>query len=164
MKNYIIGTLAVIILVLASLLYKKETAQVEKKFPVLVKAEKQEVEVPLFLYVFLSKQNCIDCMEFIEALNTLPPQFVVSGIVPDAELENEEELREITGATFPLISVKKYKKFIPWYTPSIIGVSPKGDIIFQLPGVPGEKKYLEQFLNSLYSKLYPVFLKEKFSE
>ena len=163
MKNYIIGTLAVIILVLASLLYKKNETPVNKRFPVSIETENSEVEVPLFLYVFISKHNCIDCMEFIEVLNHLPSQFVVYGVVRDEELKNEKELREITGATFPLMSVKKYKKFIPWYTPAIVGVSPKGDFIFQIPGVPGEKKYLEDFLNSLYGKLYPVFLQEKIS-
>ncbi len=164
MKNYIIGTLAVIILVLASLLYKKSETPVNNSFPVSMDTESFEVEVPLFLYVFISKNNCIDCMEFIEVLNNLPSQFVVSGVVPENELKNEKELQEITGATFPLMSVKKYKKFIPWYTPAIVGVSPKGDIIFQIPGVPGEKKYLEDFLDSLYGKLYPVFLKEKIAE
>jgi hypothetical protein len=163
MKNYIIGTLAVIILVMASLFYRNNTAPVNKKFPAVMEAEKYDVEAPLFLYVFLSKNNCIDCMGFIEVLNSLPPQFVVSGVVPDGDLKNGKELREITGATFPLMSVKKLKKFIPWYTPSTIGVSPNGDIIFQLPGVPGEKLYIEKFLDSLYGKLYPIFLKEKLS-
>jgi hypothetical protein len=43
-----------------------------------------------------------------------------------------------------------------------MGVSPiDGRIIFTLPGVPGEKKYLENFLESLYSKLYPIFVEQK---
>ena len=89
MKNYIIGTLAVVILVLASLLYKKSVTPVNRGFPVFIEAERVEVEVPLFLYVFISKHNCIDCMEFIEVLNNLPPQFIVSGVVRDEELKNE---------------------------------------------------------------------------
>lgn len=161
MKNYIIGTLGVIILVLVSVIYKSETSSIYR-FPSLKEANSADVEVPLFLYVFLTKRNCLDCLEFIEVLNDLPPHFVVSGIVPEEELKDEKELRRITGAAFPLMVVKS-KKYTPRYTPSVVGVSPAGDILFVLPGVPGEKSYLKNFLDSLYIKLYPIFLEEKFS-
>jgi hypothetical protein len=162
MKNYIIGVLVVIMVVLSSLLYKQNKTSVPKRFPDLEEAKKGEVEVPLILYVFFSKRNCLDCMEGIQALNNLPPHFIVRGVVPKKELEEEKELRAITGAEFPLMSVSKFKKYIPWYTPSIMGVSPiDGRIIFTLPGVPGEKEYLENFLESLYSKLYPIFVEQK---
>jgi hypothetical protein len=167
MKNYIIGTLAVIILVLASIIYKSEISpSPHNRFPVSeeTKSVDTEVEVPLILYVFFSKKNCIDCLEIIAALNNLPPQFAVFGLVPEHELKDEKDLRRITGAAFPLMSYTKYKKYIPWYTPSIIGVSPTGDIIFVLPGVPGGKVYLLNFLDSLYGKVYPIFLKEKISK
>lgn len=163
MKNYIIGTLIVIILVLSSIIYKNEKAR-GYRFPALNETESKEVEVPLYLYVFFSKKNCTDCFLFIKKLNKLPPQFIVAGIVPEAELNDEMGLRQITGAEFPLSSVSKYKKYIPLYTPTTIGVSPRGDIIFILPGVPGEESYLENFLNSLYNKLYPLFLNEKMSQ
>jgi glutaredoxin len=163
MKNYFIAGLAVIILVLSSLLYKQNKTSTPNRFPAWEEAAGSETEVPLLLYVFFSKRNCIDCMEVIRTLNDLPPHFVVRGIVPKSELENEKELRQITGAEFPLVPISdKYRRFVPWYTPMIIGVSPvKGEIIFSLPGVPGEKEYLVNFLDSLYSKLYPIFLKEK---
>jgi len=101
-----------------------------------------------------------DCLEIIEVLNNLPPHFVVIGLVPPNELKEEKELRSITGASFPLRDAAKYKKYIPFYAPSIIGVSPKGYIIFTLPGVPGEKAYLENFLNSIYGRLYPIFVNQ----
>ncbi|MFC2146171.1 hypothetical protein ACFLRT_02290 [Acidobacteriota bacterium] len=162
MKNYIIGVLVVIIVVLSSLLYKKDKTSIPKRFPALEEVNKSDAEVPLILYVFFSKRNCLDCMEGIRVLNDLPPHFIVRGVVPKSELEDEEELRGITGAEFPLMSVSEYKKYIPWYTPSITGVSPiDGRIIFTLPGVPGEKDYLENFLESLYVKLYPIFVEQK---
>ena len=162
MKNYIIGVLVVIIVVLSSLLYKQDKTTVPKRFPALEEAKKGDVEVPLILYVFFSKRNCLDCMEVIRTLNHLPPHFVVRGIVPKKELEDEKELRAITGAEFPLMTAEKYRKYLPWYTPCIIGVSPiDGRIIFSLPGVPGEKEYLENFLESIYSKLYPIFVEQK---
>ncbi len=162
MKNYLIGVLVVIIVVLSSLLYKQNKASIPKYFPGLKNAAKSDAEVPLILYVFFSQRNCIDCMEVIRALNHLPPHFIVRGIVPKSELENEKELRSITGAEFPLMTAEKYRDYIPWYTPCIMGVSPiDGEIIFTIPGVPGEKEYLENFLESLYSKLYPIFAEQK---
>ena len=165
MKNYVIGTLAVIILVLASVMYKNEKLP-RSRFPVAAenKSGETESEVHLYLYVFFSKNNCIDCFEVIGVLNNLPPHFRVFGVVPEDQLKEEKELRRITTATFPLLSPAKYKKHIPWCTPTIIGVSPKGNIVFILPGVPGEKEYLQDFLESLYTKLYPTFLKEKLSQ
>ena len=57
MKNYIIGVLVVIIVVLSSLLYKQNKTSVPKRFPALEEAAKSDVEVPLLLYVFFSKNN-----------------------------------------------------------------------------------------------------------
>jgi hypothetical protein len=162
MKNYIIGVLVVIIVALSSLLYKQNKTTIPKRFPALEEVNKGDAEVPLILYVFFSKKNCLDCMEGIQALNNLPPHFIVRGIVPKKELEDKKELRGITGAEFPLLPAEKYRKYLPWYTPCIMGVSPiDGKIIFTLPGVPGEKEYLENFLESLYSKLYPIFAEQK---
>lgn len=163
MKNYIIGVLLTAILVLSGLLYKSETAP-RKMFPVVKESTAGDVDVPLLLYVFFRKNNCRDCLEIIETLNGLPPHFSVFGVVPENQLKDEKELRALTGAAFPLISTSMYKKHIPFYSPAIVGVSPvKGNIIFTLPGVPGGKVYLEDFLESLYRKLYPIFLQEKHS-
>jgi hypothetical protein len=162
MKNYIIGALLVIILILSSIIYKNEVSP-RCKFPVPEQSHRTDVKVPLFLYVFFSKNNCTDCLEIIEVLNRLPSHFIVTGFVPRSQLANEKEVRGITGAAFPLRSAVNYKKYIPWYTPTIIGVSPVGDILFELPGVPGEKEYLVRFLNSLYEKVYPILLEKKMS-
>lgn len=156
MKNYIIGLLAVIIMVLASILYKKE-ALPRYRFPVLENTQAANKDAPLYLYVFFSKNNCPDCLEIIDVLNQLPPHFAVFGIVPENELRDENELRRITKAAFPLLNFSKYKKYVPWDAPTIVGVSPaKGDILFILPGVPGEKDYLGKYLDALYPKIYTI--------
>jgi hypothetical protein len=158
MKNYIIGVLGVIILVLVSIIYKDKLS-LRNRFPLPEGIKKFEARVPLIIYVFFSKSNCPDCLEIIELLNNLPPYFAVFGIVPENELMDEKELRRITNAAFPLMSVSKYREYIPWYAPTIVGVSPaKGDILFILPGVPGEKEYLGNFLDALYTKIYPILL------
>lgn len=164
MKNYVIGTLAVALLATASIMYKNENFP-RKWSPVIESGGKGDVEFPLHLYVFLNKNNCTDCLEIVEVLNNLPPHFVVFGLVPEEQLDNETEIRQRTGAAFPLRSAGDFKKHAPWYSPTIVGVSPTtGKVYFTLPGVPGGKAYLESFLESLYSKLYPVFLEENVSK
>jgi hypothetical protein len=119
------------------------------------------VDVPLYLYVFFSKRNCHDCLQVIRELNHLETPYIVTGIVPQDELNDEKELRVITGAVFPLVGMDQYNQFLPWYTPSIIGVSPDGIILFTLPAVPGQSDYINKFLDSLYGKLLYIFIRKK---
>lgn len=165
MKNYIIGIMAVIILFLISVIYKNnKPGQAGMSFPVQEEIKdrvNKDVDVPLYLFVFFSRRNCHDCLQVIQELNHLGPQFIVTGIVPQNELNEEKELRAITGAAFPLVSMNQYNRFLPWYTPSIIGVSPDGIILFSLPGVPQQSEYIKKFLDSLYGKLLYIFLREK---
>jgi hypothetical protein len=164
MKNYVIGTLIVALVVLFSIVYKDKKTTITV-FPIQEEAKVRAhgIDVPFFLYIFFSKKNCSTCLEIIHTLNSLPPQFIVSGLVAENELKEEKELRAISGAVFPLLGFNDYKKYLPWYTPTIFGVSPNGKILFTLPAVPNQKDYLEKFLNELYSRLYPTFLEEKFA-
>ncbi len=84
---------------------------------------------------------------------------MVTGIVPDEELENETDVRNTTGATFKLVGTKgTYKRFVPHYTPTIFGVSRNGKILFVLPGVAGAKTYLYDFLTNFYGKSIELLL------
>ena len=160
MKNYIIGTLAVVILFLGSLFYKEQQAMVCLHFPVpedLLKEKSATAsEVPIYLFLFFSKKDCIPCLlQCVEILNTLPSQFIAAGIVPEEELNDEPGLRSKTGASFPFYSYKKYRKYLPWHTPTLFGVSPSGKIIFVLPGVQGQEAYLENIIEVIYGDLSP---------
>lgn len=157
MKNYLIVFLMVVILALTSIIYKNSKSSIYDGFP-LKKISTADVDAPLFLYVFFSKNNCRDCMQVIELLNILPIQYRVVGVVPENELEKESELRSMTKAEFPLISIAKYKKYIPPYAPSILGISRKGKIYFILPGVPKAKEYLQKFLDEFHHKVYPSLI------
>ena len=99
-------------------------------------------------------------MEIVEVLNRLQEPFVVIGVVSDLELKDEALLRKKTGVKFPLVSNSKYKMYIPRYSPAIVGTSQKGEIFFVMPGVPGEKEYIENFLYGLYYKLLPYLQKK----
>lgn len=153
MKNYIIGALAVIILVLVSIIYKNEVSP-KNTFPVSKTELEKDVKAPIFLYVFFSRNDCLDCQRFIRILNDLPPDFVKIGIVPEDELKDEKELRALTGATFPLRSSRKYKKYGPYFSPAVVGVSPAGHVVFSIPGVPGAEEHLKVFLDTLYEKRF----------
>ena len=159
MKNYIIGLLMVIIMVFASLFYREKTRLRYNAFPIV--ETKANDSANLHLYVFFSKQNCAPCLEYIKELNALPQEIKVFGVVPDFELKDELILRELTGAKFSLIPNSRFKGFIPIYSPTTVGVSTKGEIYFVLPGVPGEKEYIENFLMNLYYKLQRIFMNKK---
>ena len=77
------------------------------------------------------------------------------------KFESEKELRSATGAAFKLIQFNDtYKKFNPHYAPTIFGVSSKGNILFILPGVPGQKEYLYNFLVEFYGKSIELLIPE----
>jgi thiol-disulfide isomerase/thioredoxin len=157
-KNSIIGFLLVCIVVIFSFNYKDSHRPVLGKFPIENQAKDNVPgEPPLYLYFFFSKNHCPVCLEAIEVLNELPSQFVVTGIVPGGELNKESELRSATGAMFNLVPFKDiHRRFTPRYAPTLFGVSGNGDILFILPGVPGEKKYLNEFLIDFYSRSLEV--------
>ncbi len=145
--------LLTVILVLSSFLYDNGKQSIYNNCPV-IENENPGDEVALFIYIFFSKRNCRDCLQIIEILNRLQPPFKAIGVVPGSELKEEGELRNITGAAFRLISCAEYKKYIPLYSPSLMGISRRGKIYFVIPGVPGMKTYLEQFITVFYDKIH----------
>jgi len=155
MKNFVIIFLIVVISVLSSFLYKNSKTPIYKGFPV-EKITANENEVPFVLYIFFSKKNCKDCLEVIHVLNELSPPFMVFGVVPGSELKDESKLRKITGAVFPIISNRGYKKYIPPYSPSIVGMSKDGKIYFVFPGIPGMNEFLKNFIFVFYQKIYGI--------
>ena len=160
MKNYVIAFLAICVVVILSFMYKNSQKQVLGEFPMEhIQKTRNNKEPRLFLFIFFSRHNCPTCLEAIEVLNELPPQFVVTGIVPGEELENETDIRNTTGATFKLTGMKRgYKRFMPHYTPTIYGVNRTGKILFVFPGATGAKAYLYDFLTNFYGKCIELLL------
>lgn len=161
MKQYIIGTLGVLVLFLGSVIYKQQNTLVCQHFPIPDTLKRKSVDVPIYLFLFFSKDNCMPCLiEIVDVLNTLPLQFRTAGIAPVEEMKDEPELRRLTGASFPLYSSQAYKKYLPWHTPTLFGVSPSGKIIFVLPGIQDQVAYLKKILASIYGTLYLSFERE----
>ena len=164
-RNYIIGLLAVVILFMGSVVYKQQNELVCNHFPVPDSLKKNSNDVHFYLFLFFSKNDCPPCLEkIVTVLNNLPSQFCTAGIAPGEELKNESELRELTGASFPLYSYQKFKKYLPWHTPTLFGVSPSGKIIFVFPGIDKQMDYLENAILSIYGKVSPSFDNKNFSK
>ena len=151
MKNYLIAFLIVTAIFLGSLNYKSKKSYILDHFP--INKFQTEYESPrIYLIFFFSIDNCFPCLSIIETLNNLPSQYKVIGLVPEKEINFEDEVRKITNARFELKSYEGLRKFRPNYYPSLFGVSQKGNILFILPGVPGQDEYLRQFLESFLHK------------
>lgn len=151
-----------VVLFLGSALYKQEHSMVCYHFPVPQELKKQSTgSTPLYIFLFFSKKDCPSCLQkVLDVLNILSSQFCVAGIVPVEELKDEKELRQLTGALFPLYSYQEFKKYLPWHTPTLFGVSAAGKIIFVLPCISGQEDYLENFIKSIYGKLSTSLEKE----
>jgi hypothetical protein len=164
MKNYVIGVLVVVIVFLGSVVYKQLNKMVCYHFPVPEELKKESADVPLYLFLFFSKDDCRPCIvEMVEVINSLPSQFCAAGIAPAEELKDEAGLRQLIGTSFPLYSFQRFKKYLPWRTPTLFGVSPSGRVIFVLPGIPDlqdQKVYLRNFIVSAYGRLYDSFKEE----
>ncbi|MCP5051345.1 MAG: hypothetical protein GY940_29535 [bacterium] len=160
-----IVTIVVLLLatgILSFLLYENTRQSIYREFPV-KKIDKPMHEAPfvLYLYVFFSVEDYPDRLDIVPELNRLPKHFVVTGVVPDGQLKDEKKLRLKTGVEFPLIVSSKYDRYIPFHTPTIVGSSGEGKILFVFSLIPGEKENIQHFLYRFYQNIYPSLIKDK---
>jgi len=149
-KNLVIIILIVLIVVLISFLYKHHVRSIYSNFPLLIKDIPETGMKPFYLFFYFHSHDCPSCLEVIQILNNLPRHFIVTGLVSENELKDEDMIRKMTGAIFPLVSIKNYKNFIPPISPMMIGVSEEGVILFILPAIPEQKEYLLDFIQTFY--------------
>lgn len=155
MKNLIIAFLLVIIIFMASIFFKWSHTPAYTGFPV-DKERSRDLDNPLYVYIFFSEKSCKPCLDNIGPLNHLPPGFIVTGVVPDNDMEFEKRLRKSTGASFPFAKGSKFKKFIPSFIPSIVLASKSGKVFAVIPGTAGFKKFSYDYLVQFYEKCYPL--------
>lgn len=114
----------VIILYLISIIYRLNTTPVLQRFPVEDVLEKHNNnQAKLYLFLFFSKNNCLPCLRVIDILDQSVEGISVLGIIPEKELQLREEICHTFNIRFPLKSVKRWKRFIPNYAPTLYGVS-----------------------------------------
>jgi hypothetical protein len=156
MKKYIAAFVIMLVFLTASFIYKSyRSANVFKNFPFDI-VEQNTEQKQFLIFLFFRKNICKSCLEIVDILNKLPEEFKVFGVVPESELENELELRRYTGVNFDLLSMKKFRKFQPFYLPTLIGVF-AGKIYFVLPASSGTKDNIYNLLLSFYYAATPLF-------
>jgi hypothetical protein len=151
MKNYVIGVLLVLVILLGSTIYRNSKNQLLSVFPV-ERAERPNPQQPVLnLYLFFSKKNCASCMRIVPILNRLTLPYVVKGVVPRDEVDAIPELRKMTQATFPLVPFsRKHMNLGPVMWPALYGVSDRGWVLFIWPSYPELKQDLERLLHAFY--------------
>jgi len=157
MKKLIIILAGVIILYLSSIIYRERMKPVTIHFPVKHLGEEHKGEVQLNLVLFFSMKNCPPCLKVIDFLNEPPDGVRVVGIVPEKEIQLLDEIRQNTGAKFPIYSIKTWKRYRPIYAPTLFGIGPDGVVYIILPCVGLEEIYLPGYLAEFMRKAHPLF-------
>lgn len=152
MKKLIFILVGVIILFLGSLIYREKVTPITRNFPLQQLEQKSSAKVKLNLILFFSIKNCPPCLRVIEILNNPPDNVRVIGIVPENELPLLDELRQTTGALFPIRSSRKLKKFYPVYAPTLYAIGSDGTIYFMLPCIGTEEVYFRDYLSEFMLK------------
>ena len=107
MKRLIYFLAAVIVLYLISAIYRYQVTPILINFPVDELGIIPKKEVRLNLVLFFSRKNCPPCVQhIINYLNEAPESIQVVGIVKEEEIKFLDEIRETTGAKFPIKSIK----------------------------------------------------------
>ncbi|RLE00361.1 MAG: hypothetical protein DRJ11_11825 [Candidatus Aminicenantes bacterium] len=152
MRKLLIILIGVIILYLSSIIYREKTTPVTTTFPLKHLGEEPKSEAKLNLILFFSMNNCPPCLKVIDFLNQPPEGVRVVGIIPEKEIHLLSEIRQTTGAAFPIYGVKQWKRYRPIYAPTLFGVGGNGIIYFMLPCVGLEETYLPVYLDEFMRK------------
>ncbi len=145
MRKWVLWLLAAAIVMLSSYIYRINRSPALFGFKQNA-IQKSETEKRVFrLYYFFSIRDCSPCLESIEIIKKYSKTFEVIGVIPESEMNEIEFIKREYRIDFKIVSVKKYMKFKPVYSPSIIGVDSTGKIFFVIPSVPGQYEYLESF-------------------
>lgn len=154
MRKLLVISVGIIIIFLSSVIYRERMTPITTHFPIKFFGEEQRGKVELNLIIFFSMNNCPPCLKVIDYLNKPPDGIRVVGIVPEKEIQLLNKIRQNTAADFPIYSVKKWKRYIPVYAPTLFGVGPEGIIYFMLPCVGLEEIYLHEYLAEFMRKAH----------
>lgn len=153
MKRIVYVFVAVVIFFLISVIYRDRMMPLLVNFPVDELRENSKDDVLLNLVLFFSRKNCPPCVQqVIDCLNQLPKNVRVVGIIKNEELNYLDEIRALTGAKFPIKSMKKWNKFRPNYAPTLYGIGPDGKVCFILACTGLEENYLRDYIDEFIRK------------
>jgi hypothetical protein len=152
MKKLLFILAGTIILFLSSLIYREKVTPITVNFPIKQLEQESSAKIELNLILFFSLKNCPPCLRVIDILNNHPEGSRVIGIVPEKELPLLDEIRQATGARFPIYSARKLRKYWPVYAPTLYGIGPDGTIYFMLPCLGMEEAYLQEYLSKFMQR------------
>ncbi|HAV41805.1 MAG TPA: hypothetical protein DCW97_05280 [Acidobacteria bacterium] len=161
MKKLLFILTGVVILFLSSLIYREKVTPITTNFPIGQLEQESSSEIKLNLILFFSIKNCFPCLKVIEILNNPPDGMRVIGIVPERELPSLCQIRQITGARFPIYSSTRLRKYCPIYAPTLYGIGPDGTIYFMLSCVGIEETYLRGYLSEFMQKASYLLIEQR---
>lgn len=153
MRKLLIILVGVIVLYLSSVIYREKTTPITANFPLERLGKEFRCKIKLNLILFFSMKNCLPCLKVIDFLNEPPEGVRVVGILPEKEIQLLNEIRQSTGAGFPIYSFKSWKRYAPIYAPTLYGVGPDGNIYFMLPCIGIEEVYLPGYISEFMRKV-----------
>lgn len=153
MKKLIYFLVIVIIIYLISIIYRNQVTPILINFPTEELGLSSKTEARLNLVLFFSRKNCPPCVrQVVEYLNNTSENINVLGIVTPEELQFLDEVRLLTGATFQIKTMKKWKKYRPNYAPTLYGIGPDGKVYFILACTGLEGIYLHAYVDEFMRK------------
>jgi hypothetical protein len=152
MRKLLMVLAGVVILYLSSVIYREKVTPITTHFPVKNLGEETRGDIQLNLVLFFSMKNCQPCLKVIDLLNQPPDGINVVGIIPEKEIGIVREIRQSTGAAFPIYSFKGWRRYHPNYAPTLFGIGPDGNIYFILPCVGLEETYLSGYIAEFMRK------------
>jgi hypothetical protein len=110
-----------------------------------------EKEVNIVLFLFLSKDNCSDCLHSVfHVLKKLPSYFYCYGIVREENSSFLPDYFDKIGFKVKIIERQKLADRSAHIYPSLAGYNKNGNLLFVLPLAYANPQILEEYLYSLY--------------
>lgn len=149
-----LGFLAIVIIIyLSSVIYRDRVTPVFTSFPLGDAPLNTENEPVLYLYLFFSKNSCPPCLnKVIDILNQPREDISVMGIIPEKDSALIDDIRSTLGINFPIRTMKRWKRYVPNYYPTLYGVGRNGRIYIVLPCVGLEDEFLCKYLSEFQRK------------
>ncbi|MCG7852537.1 MAG: hypothetical protein MIO92_08450 [Methanosarcinaceae archaeon] len=97
-------------------------------------------------------------MDIVELLNRLDDHFIVTGIIPEKDIELKDALISEYNIKFNVVSLKGKKRILPSINPTIMGVTQSRKILFSIPCVAGMNSFFEIYLNDFYRRAQQILI------
>jgi len=133
MKRLLIILGLSVMVLLSSMVYRERNRSPWIDFPVVKQQLPANAADKMKVYFFFSIRDCATCLEIIDNLNRLRDEFVIVGIMKDQEISDIDFIRREYGVQFEIMNSRRFNKYKPVSSPSLLGVDKKGRIMGWTP-------------------------------